>query len=187
MLKRSSDYHFVSTAAISYNTVKTSARTHQVSMLNIESYSKGGHGGMQTATDSTTSVSREGWVLLKGERHKKSIITCISSFHVKFHLVIQWLGLCREERLELTINGGFTGTLLDVSLCKTLVRWRLLRTHGSISNECFMNSLLHHCYKRGTDYVRLKPDLQSGKFFFQYLVRPSLLMGFNTESYQANF
>ena len=50
-----------------------------------------------------------------------------------------------------------------------------------------MNSLLHHCYKRGTDYVRLKPDLQSGKFFFQYLVRPSLLMGFNTESYQANF
>lgn len=89
MLKRSSDYHFVSTAAINYNTVKTSARTHQVSMLNIESYSKGGHGGMQTATDSTTSVSREGWVLLKGERHKKSIITCISSFHVKFHLVIQ--------------------------------------------------------------------------------------------------
>lgn len=50
-----------------------------------------------------------------------------------------------------------------------------------------MNSLLHHCYKRGTDYVRLKPDLQSGKFFFQYLVRPSLLMGFNTESYEANF
>lgn len=65
--------------------------------------------------------------------------------------------------------------------------WRLLRTHGSISNECFMNSLLHHCYKRGTDYVRLKPDLQSGKFFFQCLVRPSLLMRFNTESYQANF
>lgn len=89
MLKRSSDYHFVSTAAISYNTVKTSARTHQVSMLNIESQSKGGDGGMQTATDSTTSVSREGWVLLKGESHKKSIITCISSFHVKFHLVIQ--------------------------------------------------------------------------------------------------